>query len=135
MIQRKTFRHLRNLVYYVESFTHNNLLCGLIIQQFLTLTTEFYGTKSKLLNQVPTVARARHFSYRTEDTYHNFIKRFILFHEKYHPKKIGASQITAFLTQTAIKENVCASKTIKILTSYLQFERFQRSQFSFVSGP
>ena len=46
--------------------------------------------KPKLLDQVRAVARARHLSHRTEDTYHNFIKRFILFHNKRHPKEMGA---------------------------------------------
>ena len=37
--------------------------------------------KVKLLDQVRAVARGRHLSHRTEDTYLNFIKRFILFHD------------------------------------------------------
>ena len=50
--------------------------------------------KVKLLDQVRAVARARHLSHRTEDTYHNFIKRFILFHEKRHPMEMGAAEIS-----------------------------------------
>ncbi len=38
----------------------------------------------------------RHLSHKTEDAYHNFIKRFILFHNKRHPKEMGAAEITAF---------------------------------------
>lgn len=38
--------------------------------------------KIKLLDQVRAVARAKHLSHCTEDTYHNFIKRYILFHTK-----------------------------------------------------
>lgn len=52
--------------------------------------------KPKLLEQVRAVARARHLSHKTEDVYHNFIKRFILFHNKQHPKEMGAEEITAF---------------------------------------
>jgi hypothetical protein len=58
--------------------------------------------KVKLLDQVRAVARARHLSRRTEDTYHNFIKRFILFHNKCHPNEMGAEEITAFLTDLAV---------------------------------
>lgn len=65
--------------------------------------------KPKLLEQVRAVARARHLSHRTEDVYHNFIKRFILFHEKRHPNEMGAQEITEFLTHLAIKEKVSAS--------------------------
>jgi integron integrase len=48
-------------------------------------------------------------SHRTEDVYHNFIKRFILFHNKRHPHEMGAEEIRAFLTHLAVKENVSAS--------------------------
>jgi integron integrase len=65
--------------------------------------------KPKLLDQVRAVARARHLSHRTEDTYHNFIKRFILFHSKRHPNEMGADEITAFLTHLAVKDKVSAS--------------------------
>ena len=65
--------------------------------------------KPKLLEQVREVARARHLSHRTEDAYHNFIKRYILFHEKRHPNEMGADEITAFLTHLAVKEKVSSS--------------------------
>lgn len=61
------------------------------------------------MDQVRAVARARHLSSRTEDVYHNFIKRFILFHNKRHPKEMGAEEITAFLTHLAVNEKVSAS--------------------------
>jgi integron integrase len=63
----------------------------------------------KLLEQVRAVARARHLSHRTEDVYHNFIKRYILFHDKRHPKDMGAQEITAFLTNLAVENKVSAS--------------------------
>jgi hypothetical protein len=65
--------------------------------------------KVKLLDQVRAVARARHLSNRTEDTYHNFIKKFILFHDKRHPKEMSAEQISAFLTDLAVSGKVSAS--------------------------
>ena len=55
------------------------------------------------------VARARHLSNRTEDTYHNFIKRFILFHNKRHPAEMGADEITEFLIDLAVRGRVSAS--------------------------
>lgn len=69
--------------------------------------------KVKLLDQVRAVARARHLSHSTEDTYHNFIKRFILFHNKRNPKEMGAEEITAFLTHLAVKEKVSFSSFVK----------------------
>lgn len=65
--------------------------------------------KPKLLEQVRAVARLRHLSHRTEDVYHNFIKRYILFHEKRHPKEMGADEISAFLTDLAVNGRVSAS--------------------------
>ena len=53
--------------------------------------------KPKLLDQVRAVAQLRHLSHRTEDVYHNFIKRYILFHNKRHPAEMGAGEIAEFL--------------------------------------
>lgn len=52
--------------------------------------------KPKLLDQVSAVARARHLSHKTEDCYHNFIKRYILFHEKRRLEEMGAEEISIF---------------------------------------
>ncbi len=65
--------------------------------------------KPKLLEQVRAVARLRHLSHKTEDVYHNFIKRFILFHDKRHPSEMGADEISAFLTHLAVEGKVSAS--------------------------
>ena len=42
----------------------------------------------KLLDQVRETLRAKHHSYSTEQTYVDWIKRFILFHIKRHPKVV-----------------------------------------------
>ena len=75
--------------------------------------------KPKMLDRVRAVARARHLSHKTEDVYHNFIKRFILFHNKRHPQEMGAEEITAFLTHLAVKENVSASTQNQALFALL----------------
>ncbi len=75
--------------------------------------------KVKLLDQVRAVARAKHLSHRTEDTYHNFIKRFILFHNKRHPKEMGADEITEFLTDLAVNGRVSASTQNQALFALL----------------
>jgi integron integrase len=66
-------------------------------------------TGKKLLDQVTEVARFRHLSLRTEDTYRNWIKRFILFHHKRHPRELDADAVRAFLTHLAVNEQVAAS--------------------------
>jgi len=75
--------------------------------------------KPKLLDQVRAFARARHYSHRTEDAYVAFIRRFIFFHQKRHPKDMGADEITAFLTHLAVKEKVSASTQNQALFAVL----------------
>src|SRR2546426_6381637 len=65
--------------------------------------------KRKLLDQVSDVARFRHLSLRTEEAYRNWIKRFILFHGKRHPRELDAEAVRSFLTHLAVNEHVAAS--------------------------
>lgn len=65
--------------------------------------------KKKLLDQVREAIRLKHYSRRTEDAYVNWIKRYILFHHKRHPKDMGVKDIEAFLTHLAVDLNVAAS--------------------------
>lgn len=46
----------------------------------------------KLLDQLRDVIRLKHYSYRTEETYVDWIRRFILFHNKRHPKDTGSTE-------------------------------------------
>lgn len=63
----------------------------------------------KLLDQVVAKMRVKHYSIRTERSYVDWIKRFILFHDKQHPKDMGAAEVEAFLTHLAVARNVAAS--------------------------
>jgi integron integrase len=63
----------------------------------------------KLLDQVRDTIRTLHYSYRTEQAYIDWIRRYILFHNKRHPKDMGAYEISAFLTYLAVKGKVAAS--------------------------
>lgn len=51
----------------------------------------------------------KHYSIRTEKTYVEWIKRFILFHGKRHPQLMGAEEVRQFLSDLATKRNVAAS--------------------------
>lgn len=66
-------------------------------------------SEPKLLDRVSTVARLRHLSLATERTYSDWIKRFILFHRKRHPKEMGAFEIRQFLSHLAVIGRVAAS--------------------------
>ena len=63
----------------------------------------------KLLDQVRSRLRVKHYSIRTEQVYVDWIKRFIWFHDKRHPKDMGALEVEAFLTHLAVKGKVSAS--------------------------
>jgi site-specific recombinase XerD len=63
----------------------------------------------KLLDQVRDALRVKHYSIRTEEAYVDWIKRFILFHGKRHPKEMAAAEVQAFLTHLAVDEHVAAS--------------------------
>lgn len=63
----------------------------------------------KLLDQVRDKLRVKHYSIRTEQTYLDWIKRYIYFHGKRHPKDLGARDIEAFLTHLAVAGKVAAS--------------------------
>jgi integrase len=62
-----------------------------------------------LLDQIRYVIRLKHYSYRTEQTYVQWIRRYILFHNKQHPKDMGVPEIETFLTYLATTENVAVS--------------------------
>jgi site-specific recombinase XerD len=62
-----------------------------------------------LLDRMRDIIRLQHLSYRTEEAYVSWAKRFIVFHEKRHPKDMGAPEIRAFLTHLAVREHVAAS--------------------------
>ena len=67
------------------------------------------GGKPKLLDQVRHALRVRHLALSTEKTYVDWIRRFILFHNKRHPLEMGKEEVGAFLTHLAVEGNVSSS--------------------------
>jgi hypothetical protein len=67
----------------------------------------------KLLDQVRDTIRRKHFSLRTERTYVDWIKRFILFHGKRHPREMAEAKVTDFLTQFHVMETSLRRPKIK----------------------
>ena len=63
----------------------------------------------KLLDQVRNKLRVKHYSIRTEQSYTDWIKRFILFHGKRHPNELGGEDVEAFLTHLAVEGKVAAA--------------------------
>src|SRR3989304_6857726 len=76
-------------------------------------------TQPRLLDQVRDALRVRHYSIRTEETYLQWIKRYILFHNKTHPRDLGEAEISAYLTHLAVNKNVSASTQNQALSALL----------------
>jgi len=64
---------------------------------------------SKLLDEVRTTLRVRHYAIKTEKSYIQWIKRFILFHKKRHPAEMGKLEVEQFLTWLAVSREVAPS--------------------------
>ncbi|WP_024461836.1 tyrosine-type recombinase/integrase [Marinimicrobium sp. LS-A18] len=76
--------------------------------------------KSPFLEMVRGEIRLRGYSLRTEKTYLFWIYRYIIFHGKEHPTKMGANEVKEFLTWLAVKKEV-AVNTQKVALNALVF--------------
>ncbi len=76
-------------------------------------------TPPRLLDQVRAKLRLKHYSIRTEQTYLDWIKRFILFHVKKHPAAMAAPEVEAFLTHLAVDRKVSASTQNQAMSAIL----------------
>lgn len=81
------------------------------------------ATAPKLLDQVRVSIRARHYSLRTEEAYVQWIRRFILFHGKRHPREMGGTEVTAFLSYLAVERRVAANTQNQALAALLYLYR------------
>ena len=73
----------------------------------------------KLLDQVRDAIRVRHYSYKTEESYLGWVRRYILFHGKRHPRELGSAEVTAFLSDLATRGQVAASTQNQALAALL----------------
>ncbi len=62
-----------------------------------------------LIEAARTTLRRMHYSGRTEEAYLHWIRKFIRFHHKRHPRTMGAPEITTFLNHLATQRRVSAS--------------------------
>ena len=72
-----------------------------------------------LLDVVRETLRLKHYSYRTEVSYINWIKRYLAFHNRQHPRDLGNAEIEAFLTYLAVEQQVAASTQNQALSALL----------------
>jgi integron integrase len=63
----------------------------------------------RLLEQVRRSCKSRHFSRRTQNAYASWVRRFVHFHGRRHPRDLGSSAIADFLSYLANDRNVSSS--------------------------
>src|ERR1700751_1835926 len=84
-----------------------------------TLQVGVFPSNPKLLDRVRDGIRRKHYSFRTDQCYSDWIRRFILFHGKRHPKDMAEGEVTEFLTSLARDGNVAASTQNQALSALL----------------
>ncbi len=67
------------------------------------------STKSLLLGCMRDKIRLKHYSIRTETAYVDWVRRFVVFHHRRHPRELGPEHVEAFLSHLAVQRNVAAS--------------------------
>ena len=75
--------------------------------------------KLRLMDQCREVMRFKRLALRSEQSYCDWIKRYIFFHAKRHPREMGEPEIKAFLTYLAAQRNVAASTQNQALSALL----------------
>jgi len=75
--------------------------------------------KPRLLDQVRDRIRLKHYSYKTEQQYVGWIRRYILFHGKQHPATLGGREVEAFLSHLATDREVAAATQNQALAALL----------------
>ena len=92
-------------------------------------------SQPRLLDEVRTVCRMRHLSLRTEQSYRNWIKRFILFHQKKHPREMGEAEIRAFISHLAVEGGISAStQTVALSALLFLYRDVLKQQLPYVSN-
>ncbi len=71
--------------------------------------SELTSIQPKLLDQVRREIRLRHYAIRTEDVYVDWVRRFVLFNNKRHPRGMGPAEVAAFLSYLATDRQVAPS--------------------------
>ena len=82
----------------------------------------------KLLDPVRDAIRVKHYARNTEQAYVYWIKKYILFQNKRHPKEMGTVEVQAFLTHLALEEHISASTQNQALSALLSLYRIVLSQ-------
>ena len=69
------------------------------------------------MDQIHEVCRRRHLSKRTEEAYRFWIRRFIFFFDKSHPRELREGEVAQFLNHLSVKREVSASTQTQALNA------------------
>jgi integron integrase len=81
------------------------------------------GKEKKLLDQYSEFLRNRHYSLRTEKTYISWVRQYILYHDKRHPREMGVAEINDFITHLVNQKTVSASTQNQAISAILYLYR------------
>ncbi len=70
-----------------------------------------------LFEAVSATTRRLHYSPRTEEAYLGWVREFVRFHNRRHPREMGGAEITAFLNDLAVRRHVSASTQNQALSA------------------
>src|SRR6266516_7660471 len=91
------------------------------------------ASKPKFLDQIRQLMRLRHYSLRTEAASIGWIRRYILFHGKRHPRDLGESDVAKFLSSLAVEGRVAATTQNQALNALLfLYKEVLRLQLGFI---
>lgn len=104
---------------YEEMFNAEVIVYRILWVNVMSGETVSTPQAPKLLDLVRDRLRVKHYSIRTETQYVQWIRRFILFHHKRHPREMGVKEVEAFLTHLAVEGRVAASTQNQALSALL----------------
>ena len=93
------------------------------------------GARFRLLERLRHRLRTRHYSARTEEAYVDWVRRYVIFHDRRHPEEMGDREIAAFLSHLANDRAVSASTQNQALSALLFLYRHVLSaDIGFIHG-
>ncbi|MCB1739137.1 MAG: integron integrase [Gammaproteobacteria bacterium] len=91
--------------------------------------------ESPFMEEVRAAIRVRHYSIRTEQSYLHWVKQYILFHGKRHPKALGEQDVAAFLTWLAVERGVApATQNIAFNALVFMYSNVLREPLQQIQG-
>jgi integron integrase len=94
-----------------------------------------YPRRPRLLDAVRAAIRSRHYSPRTEQAYVHWIRRFVFFHGKCHPRELTESHVRDFLSDLAVRRRISASTQTQALSAILfLYREVLRTECGWIEG-